>query len=143
MGNFLAILIALATLLPSFAFATATALTPQKISETSYTFNPSAGDNTNGNSVANLNGDVFLIFKGNGTATATISANGATINVTGYGPLTKSDLAVSLTLGDIKIVGPFQSNSWNSSGVINIAYSGTNSTSVTVKAVYLDPVLQH
>lgn len=140
--NFLKILlttIALALIFSLPAHAVETALTVQEISETAWTQSLSNADQANGNSVANPNGDVFLILSGTaGTSTVTITAQAPSIEFPGYGPLTKANLAIQLTSGQTKIVGPLQSRSWNNSaGNIILSFSSAETTSVAMKALKL------
>lgn len=128
------------------AWAVPTALTVQEISETAFTEVFTDADQANTNSVSNPNGDVFLMLQNPtgspGTGVVTISAGTATVEIPGFGPLTKSDLAVSLTAGEVKIVGPLQSRAWNnSSGLIILTTTGAGSASVAMKALRLKPSL--
>jgi hypothetical protein len=137
----------LALLLSVPAFAVQTALTAQTISETAYTQALTTADPTNGNSVVNPNGDLFFVFNlssaAPGTATATINSPNASYSIPGYGSLTKTSIAVSLALGDTKIIGPFQTRPWNnSSGLLILSFTGTGSGSVALKALKLDPTLR-
>lgn len=98
-------------------------------------------DETNGNKLANPNGDTFVLLEnqsGTDAATVTFTAQETSKDVGGYGPLTKSDLAVALALGEMKIVGPFPKRAWNDlSGDIIFAITGTGASSVKVKAMKL------
>lgn len=126
------------------AFAVQTALTVQEISETEYSVSASAADQTNGNSIANPNGDVFLLLSSTaGTCVHTIAAGASSVEVPGYGPLTKSALAVSCGSGTQKLVGPFQTKAWNTSGNLLLSYSGAGVASCTVKALRLKPSLRN
>lgn len=127
----------------SSAFAVQTALTVQEISETAYTQSLSAADVTNGNSVSNPNGDVFLLANCVGTCTMTLASAAASVEVPGYGPLTKSDLVVTFTTGQTKLVGPFQTRAWNTSGNLLLSYGSVVSGSVTLKALRLKPSLRN
>ena len=129
------------------AFAIPTALTVQELSETAYTKSFSDADTTNTNSILNPSGDVFLVLENpsgsGGSATVTVSAGTSTVEVPGYGPLTKSALAVSLADGETKFVGPFQTRGWNnSSGQLIVAATGAASGSVNLKAFRLKPSLR-
>lgn len=116
-----------------------TALTVQEISETPWTQSLTAADQTSGNTILNPNSDVFLILKSaTGTASVQVTARDATVEIPGYGPLTKSNMTISIASGDTAIVGPFVSRSWNSSaGKIVLSYIGLSTASVQVKALKL------
>jgi hypothetical protein len=124
-------------------FATQTALTVQDLSETEYQVSATAADQSNGNSIPNPNGDVFLLLSSTaGTCVHTIAAGQASVTVPGYGPLTKSNLAVSCGSGVQKLVGPFQSKAWNTSGSLLLSYTSAATASCTVKALRLSPTLR-
>lgn len=126
------------------AFGVQTALTVQEISETEYQVSASAADQTNGNSVANPNGDVFLLLSSTaGTCVHTLAAGTASVEVPGYGPLTKSNLAVSCGSGVQKLVGPFQTKAWNTSGNLLLSFSAASTASCTVKALRLKASLRN
>jgi hypothetical protein len=117
-----------------------TAISVQKISETAAAKTYSDADDSNGNKIANPNGDVFLHLKnpGENSATVTIAAQGTSHDVPGYGPMTKADLSISLAASEEKFVGPFSKSAWNdSSGDINVTYSGTGASDVDVAALAL------
>lgn len=138
-NKFLVFLIFLVTFsVANFAKAQ-TALTVQEISETAWTQSLDTANQSAGNTVANPNSDVFLILKSaTGTASVMITARDATVEIPGYGPLTKSNMTISISSGDTKIVGPFVSRSWNSSsGNIVLSYIGLSTASVQVKALKL------
>lgn len=121
------------------ALGAETALTVTTLSETSAAIPYEDMDTANGNSAANLNGDVFFLFynaSGSDSATVTITAQNTSKSVPGWGTLTKSDNSVSLSNGDRKMVGPFRSTAWNdSSGNIILAVSGDASADVDVAAL--------
>lgn len=113
-----------------------TALTVNNVSETAQALPFESGDEPNGNSAANHNGDVFFILRnddGSNSGVVTFTAQQTSKSVSGYGPLTKDDLAVTLTAGQQQIVGPFPARAWNnSSGLVILAFSGTASASISV-----------
>ena len=126
------------------AYAVQTALTAQEISETEYQVSASAADQTNGNSISNPNGDVFLLLSSTaGTCVHTLAAGTSSVEIPGYGPLTKSALAVSCGSGVQKLVGPFQSRAWNTSGNLLLSYSAASTASCTVKALKLKASLRN
>jgi len=105
------------------------------ISETSAEFAELTNDTTNGNKMANPNGDLFVVLYNSGadTNTATFTAQRTSKDVPGYGTMTKANNTVSLTTGQRKIVGPFRSSAWNdSSGYVILNYSGTSSNAIKV-----------
>lgn len=122
------------------AFASPTALTVQVASETAASLNEQSCDSVNGNYVPNTNGDVALVLynsDNSNSATVTVTAQKTTFtNVKGYGPLTKSSLAVSLATGARKIVGPFPAGAWNdSNGRVQLTFSGSGASSVKVAPI--------
>jgi hypothetical protein len=125
--------------IPVILTATPTALTVTKLSETSANIPWENADNANGNSALNNNGDVFFLFKngsGVSTATVTITAQSAAPSVSGYGPLTKSNVTVSLAASGEEMVGPFNALVWNnSSDQIIVSYAGDASADVDVAAL--------
>jgi hypothetical protein len=127
------------TLLFSGIVEAQTALTVQEISETAWTQELTAANQSAGNTIANPNGDVFLILKSTtGTSSVVIAARNATVTIPGYGPLTKSNMTVTVASGATKIVGPFVSRSWNSSaGNLVLSYAGLSIASTEVKALRL------
>lgn len=131
-------------LVSSLAFGAPTALTVQELSETAYTQSLTAADTANGNKVSNPNGDVFMILSNAGGVSADVvfDAAASSVEVPGYGPLAKSDLTVSLGATTTKLVGPFAKRAWNdSSGFVQLTFTGAGSNSVTVKALRLKPSL--
>lgn len=136
------LMMAVVSLFTATAHAAPTTLTVQELSETPWTQALTAVDTANGNRVLNPNGDVFLILSNptgsGGSATVTFTAQTTSVEFPGYGPVTKSNLAVSLSDGDTKLVGPFSKRSWNDgSGYLVFATTGAVSASVTVKALRL------
>ncbi len=132
------------TFLSSIVMAAPTTLTVQELSETAWTQSLTAADTANGNRVSNPNGDIFLILANPGGTTADVIIDAATasVSVPGYGPLTKSDLTVSLGATTTKLVGPFSKRAWNdTSGFVQLTFSGAGSNNVTVKALRLAPSL--
>lgn len=122
-------------------------LTVQEISESPWTQSLDDADQVDGDEFANPNGDVFLIFSNASTdalgdATATVSAANASVELVGYGSLTKADLSVYLASEATRIVGPLPKRVYNSSGAnVVISYTGVASDSISVKALRLRPQL--
>lgn len=116
-------------------------LSVQTVSETDAAVSFANADSGSGDLVPNKGGNVFLILKNGhatGAATVTITAQNTSKSVEGWGPLTKSDIAVSLAAGDEKIVGPFAEGAWNnSSDQIALSYTGTAAADVDVAALKL------
>ena len=114
----------------------ATALAVQVISESSVAPAANSADVANGNSVPNLNGDVFLLLKNadvSNPATCTITAQNGTLSVPGYGPMTKANLAVVVAFGTEQIVGPFKQGPWNDgNGNLQLTYSGAGDVNLKV-----------
>lgn len=138
------LIVALFMLVSSVVLAAPTTLTVQELSETAYTQSLSSADTANGNRVLNPNGDVFFILSNPGGSTADVifDAASSSVEVPGYGPLTKSDLTVSLGATTTKLVGPFAKRAWNdSSGYVQLTFSGAGSNAVTLKALKLKPSL--
>lgn len=129
MKHFLALLIAL-LLVPVVAYATPTTLTVVSVSETAAVTANNVADTSVGNRVYNPQGDVFFVLQdAHATLSCTITfaaGTNATVNLKGYGPLTKAALAVALTAGQVKVVGPFPGVAWNDgSGYIQITSAGS------------------
>lgn len=138
------IIVALFMLVSSVVFAAPTTLTVQELSETEYTQSLTTVDTTNGNRVLNPNGDIFFILSNPGGSSASVvfDAASSSVEVPGYGPLTKADLTVSLGATTTKLVGPFAKRAWNdSSGYVQLTFTGAGSNSVAVKALKLKPSL--
>lgn len=142
----IALLLSLLALLlsPKKSFAVETALTVTRLSETAVLFPYQNADSANGNSIQNRTGDVFLAVKvpsgGAGSATVTIVAQNTTNTVPGWGPLTKANLAVALTVGQEKLVGPFPARAWNNSaGNMIVTYSGAGAADVDIAALRAIP----
>jgi len=115
-----------------------TAVTVNEVSETPVDLTTGTdGDETNGNSFSNPNGDLVLYFRnddgGGNSATATVTAQTTSRDFGGYGPMTKSDLDVSLDDGDSKLVGPFSKQAWNDANDnVIVNYTGTGAAGVKV-----------
>lgn len=137
-------IVALFMMVSSVVFAVPTTLTVQELSETEYTQSLTAVDTTNGNRVSNPNGDIFFILSNPGgvSGSVVIDAVSSSVEVPGYGPLTKADLTVALGATTTKLIGPFAKRAWNdSSGYVQLTFTGTGSNSLTVKALKLKPSL--
>lgn len=121
------------------ATAAETAVTVTTLSETAAAIPYESVDTTNGNSAANLNGDVFfLLYNADAadSAVVTFTAQQTSKTVAGYGTLTKANLAVTLTALQRQMVGPFRSRAWNnSSGNIIFNVTGDASGDVDVAAL--------
>lgn len=138
------IIVALFMFVSTVVFAAPTTLTVQELSETEYTQSLTTVDTTNGNRVLNPNGDIFFILSNPGGSSASVvfDAASSSVEVPGYGPLTKADLTVSLGATTTKLVGPFAKRAWNdSSGYVQLTFTGAGSNSVAVKALKLKPSL--
>lgn len=135
----------LATLLsPKLSFAVPTALTVTRSSETAVAIPYQNSDATNGNSISNRTGDVFLLLRiptgSAGAANVTVVAQNTTNVVPGWGPLTKANLVVGLAVGEEKLVGPFPARAWNNSnGEIVLTYTGGGSNDVDIAAIRAIP----
>jgi hypothetical protein len=134
-------LIALLFLVSSVVAFGQTALTVVQVSETATLLADNSADTGSGNRIANPNGDVVLVLRnthGSNASTVTITAQGASVSVPGYGPMAKANLAVSLAAGEIKHVGPFPKRAWNnSSGQIVITTTGTGTVKISPVRVVL------
>ncbi len=120
--------------------ADAAALTIQEVSETVADISKANADTGSGDTIVNKDGRIFIVFDNPGAsqAIATITAQSTERVVSGYGPMTKADLVVTMEAGEEKIVGPFSSTAWSdSSGLINIAYSGAGAADIDVAALKL------
>jgi len=105
------------------------------ISETSAVLADLTNDTTNGNKLANPNGDLFVVLYNGGadTNTATFTAQKTSHSVPGYGTMTKSNNTVTLLTGARQIVGPFRSSAWNNStGYVILNFAGTSSNAIKV-----------
>lgn len=124
-----------------FAFnAFGAALTVQSVSETATAISYANANSGGNDTCANKDGKVFIHFKNPGasSASAIVDAITTSKNVPGFGPLAKTDLTVSLSAGQDKIVGPFTTGAWvNSSGNIVITYSGAGAADVDVACLRL------
>lgn len=120
------------------AFATPTTVTSTNLSDSATTFDGTAVDNTNGNQIRNLAGNLLLCFHdtdASNACTATITAQTTSVKVVGYGTMTKANLAVALTAGQTKCVGPLTAGSWNdSSSYVQVTYTGTGCSSTKINA---------
>lgn len=118
------------------AFAVQTTLTVQTISETAAAATDNAADTSNGNRFINRDENVFLRLynsDGSNSATVTITAADTSESIPGFGVMTKSDIAVSLSAGQIKFVGPFPRKAFNdSSEYVNMTITGTGAASVKI-----------
>ena len=133
-----------AILLSLNCFAVETALTVTRINETPVDIPFEDVDDTNGNSASNRTADVFFIIDlpsgAAGSATVTFTAQTTTTEVSGFGVLTKSNLAVALSPGETKVVGPFPARAWNdSNGNIIMAHTGTGAADIDIAALRSRP----
>lgn len=130
------ILLAFLMLLPAGSFAAPTTLSTVVLSETATAFAENSADVANGNRVLNPNCDLFFLFRNShesDEAAATVTAQGTSVTLPGYGVMTKANASVSLTAGQQKHIGPFRCAAWNdTSGFVQVTYSGAASSSVKV-----------
>lgn len=80
----------------------------------------------------------FLHVRNGGVSdvTVTITAQNTSRSVPGMGTMTKSNIAVVVTAGEERFIGPFAPDAYkNASGNVEVSYSGV--TSVTVAALKL------
>lgn len=117
------------------AYAVPTALTVVTQSETAAAFADNAADTSNGNKIFNASCDVVLLLRNThatNSSTATITAQATSVNIPGYGLMTKANNAVVLAAGAVKHVGPLPCGSWNdSSGYVQVTYTGTGTVLVS------------
>ena len=106
------------------------------ITESIVTVTTANADVANGDVFTNHGGDLCLLLKnpGSDAATVTIAAQETSKEVPGYGPMTKSDIVVSLSAGQEKVVGPLRRPFNNASGNEAVAYSGDGASDVDVFA---------
>lgn len=123
----------------SVAFSQQTVLSVQTTSEAPLDLTTlTNSDPVNGMRATNENGDVFFFVDNPDASSAviTFTAQIATKEVPGYGPLTKSNLSVTLAGGESKMVGPFPARAWNdASGDILISFSGDASDDLDLAAI--------
>lgn len=121
------------------------ALTVSDVSETALTIGSSYANTVAGMYFPNAGGDVMVAirnFESADSATVTFTVQDASIEVPGYGPLTKSSLAVAVTAGQTKIVGPFKTGPWNDSNErVQMTFSGSG-TDVVVLPFRIAPSLR-
>lgn len=107
----------------------------QAISETPLEATYGNADTENGDKCANKDGKVLLHLKNGGAneATVTVAAQRTSKEVPGYGPMTKSDLEITIPAGEERFVGPFPAGAWSdSSGNLNWSYGGDGAADVDV-----------
>lgn len=130
------VVLALALLVSLPALAVPTTLSTVNVSEAAAALADNAADTANGNRIKNPSCDLVLVVRNTDaadSATVTVAAQGTSINIPGYGTMTKSNLAISLAAGAVKHVGPFACRTWNdSSGYVQLTYSGTGAAAVKV-----------
>lgn len=92
-----------------------------------------------GDLVPNVNDERTFLQVTNGSGgsiNVTATAQGTSVQKSGYGTVTVSDTVVAVADGDTALIGPFPSARFNNtSGQVAITYS--DNTSVTVAAVRL------
>lgn len=114
-----------------------TTISVQSISDAGINYTMEAAASTM--QFANDGNTLLIIVNGDtGTPTCTITAQDTTVNKPGFNPITISNKVVTLpatgTNGGREIIGPFGQTQYNdSSGLVQIAFSGT--TSLTVAAI--------
>lgn len=110
----------------------------QRITEAILTPAFDNSDTGAGDKIKNNDGKTFLFLKNPGAsqATITVAVQGASRDVPGYGPMTKASLVIVLEAGEEKMAGPFPSSAWSdSSGDLNLSYSGAGAADVDVAAL--------
>lgn len=79
----------------------------------------------------------FYVSNGSGgSINVTFTAQGTSVNASGYGTVDISDTVVAIANGAAEMVGPFPSSRFNNSSG-NVAVSYSDNTSVTVAAIRL------
>lgn len=130
------ILMALALLVAAPAFAVETTLTVQSVAETAATLTLASADTSNGNRYRNDQEDVLVVLQntdGSNSATVTFDAVVTSIDDSVLGTITKTDQAVSLAAGAIKVLGPLPRKIFNtSSEYVNMAITGSGASSVKI-----------
>ena len=110
------------------AYAAPTQLSVQTVTETVSDMTLNSADNSNGNKFVNREENVFLVIRNvheTQSATATITAQKTSLNIPGYGPVTKSSIAAQVLAGEIKVIGPFLRSVFNDSNeFVQITYTG-------------------
>lgn len=120
-------------LIASSQLQAATAITVQALTETWGTIasGASAVDTVNGNSIKNLSENVMIYARNTGTsgsAVITIAPANTSINIPGYGVITKASQAVTLGANQDALVGPFPAALWNDgNGNLQLTYTGSAS----------------
>ena len=110
-------------------------LTREKITESILEPSFNNADTGSGDKIKNNDGKTFLLIKNPGasSATVTVAAQGTSIDVPGYGPMVKANLAVPVNAGEEKLVGPFPASAWSdSNGDLNLSYSGAGASDIDV-----------
>lgn len=72
---------------------------------------------------------------GGGSINVTFNYQLASQKLTGYGTIAPSDLVVAVGAGERKVIGPFGRGFINSSGLIEVTYSGVSSVTVGARRV--------
>ena len=130
--------LAMASLLafaPSSAFATATTLAVQEFSDSGVATTNNAADTGNGNRYLNRDENIFLLLQNShatNASTVTITAQTTSKYVPGLGTVSRADISVALSAGDIKIVGPLPRAIFNdASEYVSMTFSGTGTVKVS------------
>lgn len=103
-------------------------------------------DNASGDTVVNPDGTILRFTNNNGggsSATVTITAQKTSKDINGQGKFTRSNIALTLADGAVRMVGPLLPEVWNNaSGQIVIAYGGAAAADVDVEVYSIPPYLK-
>ncbi len=137
----IASLFALLAFFASMSVQAAT-LTRTAVGDSATGYEPSYAnaDDTNGDLVTNTDGKTFIHCKnpGAGAATVTVTAQVASVTLSGYGTMTKSNAVLSLAAGEEGFLGPFPTQTFNTSaGKLSITYGGASAADVDIVALQL------
>lgn len=138
------LIVAMFFMVSSMALAVPTNVVVQELSETPFTQAQITVDSVNGNRFYNPNGDVFFVLNNPGASAGDVvfASQATSVNVPGYGPVTKANLTVTLAAGATKLVGPFAKRAWNNAdGYITLSFSGAGASTLALKAYRLKPSL--
>jgi hypothetical protein len=131
------LVLALALILASgLAHATApTTLSIVTVSDTAAAFADGAADTGNGNQIKNSMCDVVLLLHNShasSSSTVTVVAQGTSVDIPGFGLMTKANASITLAAGAKKVIGPLRCRTWNdSSGYVQLTYSGSGTVLVS------------
>jgi hypothetical protein len=112
-----------------------TAVAIQTVVEAGVTPTSAAADTVNGNSVANSNGDVFLLMENahvSSSETFTVAVQKSTANIAQYGDIAMTAQAYAVAASSKILAGPFPAETFNdANGNILISYTGSGTPKIS------------